>query len=192
MHIFLNCNGVRWDRLKHWHSDSLPFLFPLFRCFVHTVCFMILVCYTSKVTKGSVFSKFLWNCNKNDKHAKSDTSDVWVLVTCSLLFFGKAVGFFVFFSLLPRVFSTYESGIGSETEACWIFQAAAGCQMRRLAVIEEISQSGPGNNTNNKSISTLKAGKTNLHNTFLCIINLAQKIRKFVFGWLFLCCSNAS
>lgn len=141
------------------------------------------VCYTSKVTKGSMFSKFLWNCNKNDKRAKSDT--------CSLLFFGKAVGFFVFFPSFP-VFSTYESGIGSETEACWIFQAAAGCQMRRLAVIEEISQSGPGNNTNKQSISTIKAGKTNLHNTFLCIINLAQKIRKFFFGWLFLCCSNTS
>lgn len=54
--------------------------------------------------------------------------------------------FFLSFSPLCLLL-TDKSSVGSEAQACWVFQAAAGSQWRWLAVVEEISQSGPSNGT---------------------------------------------
>lgn len=62
-----------------------------------------------------------------------------------------------FSSTLPSPSSlslTDESSVGSKAEACWVFETAAGSHRRWLAVIKKISQSGPGNNTNNNSHQT--------------------------------------
>lgn len=47
---------------------------------------------------------------------------------------------------------TNESSIRSQAEACGVLQTATGCQMRRLAIAEKISQSGPGRSTKHVNI----------------------------------------
>lgn len=57
------------------------------------------------------------------------------------------------FHSAPQAFHTDESSVGSETQAHRVFQTAAGRQRTWLTVVKEVSQSGPGNNTDNKQIS---------------------------------------
>lgn len=64
---------------------------------------------------------------------------------------------------LQHASRTDESGVGSEAQPRWVFQTAAGCHRTWLAVTEKISQSGPGNNTNNKqSASNIGSEQGNL------------------------------
>lgn len=55
---------------------------------------------------------------------------------------------------LHHVRHTDESGVGSEAQACRVLQTAAGSHIAGLAVTEEVSQSGPGNNTHNTHLAS--------------------------------------